>query len=667
MLIKIILGTTIAVFCFSLFSFQLKTKNKPLQLNVLFTDHMVLQQKRNVAFWGVNAPNEKVTISAGWGKSETTITDSDGNWKLHVLTPKAGGPYTIHVRDVHSNILIKDVLIGEVWLASGQSNMEMPLRGWPPNDAINNSKEEIEKSDYSEIRMFTVQRQLSLKPMKTFKGSWKASSPETAGEFSASAYFFARRLHKTLNVPIGIIHSSWGGTPVEAWTSAQQVKKIGDFDLILKTISSVDRQKEASHWFSKWKSIAVPKGDKQWDELVVYDSEFKQVDYDDSYWNQVYLPGQFDAITKADFDGVMWFRKTVHVRDLESDYTLEIEAIDDMDVIYVNGNKVGGFAGTYYSNSKRAYKVPKTLLNKGANTIAIRAIDVGGPGTFKGPMLLISDSGSKISLSGYWNYRMSAEIYKSKLYLYGTEYLNLNDKPTSIKVNPKLPTVLFNAMIHPLVPYTIKGAIWYQGEDNVGRAEQYKQLFPEMIGDWREKWNYDFPFYFVQIAPFQYHGENNTALDQSQKLREAQRITLNTKNTGMVVTMDIGNFNNIHPSNKQAVGNRMAGLALANEYGKQIVASGPLFKSIKRRGEILVVNFDEIGSGLISKGDLMGFEVAGPDKIYKIAEANIINNTIELSASTVSNPKYARYGWSDQAVPCLFNLEGLPASSFTSE
>jgi sialate O-acetylesterase len=234
-------------------------------------------------------------------------------------------------------------------------------------------------------------------------------------------------------------------------------------------------------------------------------------------------------------------------------------------------------------------------------------------------------------------------------------------------VNPKLPTVLFNAMIHPLVPYTIKGAIWYQGEDNVGRAEQYKQLFPEMIGDWREKWNYDFPFYFVQIAPFQYHGENNTALDQSQKLREAQRITLNTKKTGMVVTMDIGNFNNIHPSNKQAVGNRLAGLALANEYGKQIVASGPLFKSIKRRGEILVVNFDEIGSGLISKGDLRGFEIAGPDKIYKAAEANIINNMIELYASSVSNPKYARYGWSDKAVPCLFNLEGLPASSFTSE
>ena len=667
MLKKYILGTIIAVFCFSLFSFQLKTKNKSLQLNLLFTDHMVLQQKRNVTFWGVNAPNEKVTIATGWGKSETTITDSDGNWELHVPTPKAGGPYSIHVQDVHSNILIKDVLIGEVWLASGQSNMEMPLRGWPPNDVIDNSEEEIAKSSYPEIRMFTVERQLSLDPKITFNGRWKVSTPETSRDFSASAYFFARRLNKTLNVPIGIIHSSWGGTPVEAWTSKQQVKKIGDFDRILKTISAVDRHKEASDWFSKWKSIAIPIGDKQWDQLVVYDSEFKQVDYDDSHWNQVYLPGQFDAITKSDFDGVMWFRKTVHVRDLESDYTLEIEAIDDMDVIYVNGKKVGSFAGANYSNSKRAYKVPKTLLNKGANTIAIRAIDVGGPGTFKGPMLLINDSGSKISLSGYWSYRTAAEIYKGKLYLYGTEHLNLKDKATIIKVNPKLPTVLFNGMIHPLIPYTIKGAIWYQGEENVGRSEQYKRLFSAMISDWRERWNYNFPFYFVQIAPFQYHGESNTALDQSQKLREAQRRTLNIKNTGMVVTMDIANVNNIHPSNKQAVGKRLAGLALANVYGKQIVASGPLFKSIKRRGEILVVNFDEIGSGLISKGDLRGFEIAGPDKIYKIAEANIINNTIELSASTVSNPKYARYGWSDQAVPCLFNSEGLPASSFTSE
>ena len=656
-----------SIFCYMLSFSQGMSVENSLQLNALFSDHMVLQQSANVSFWGTYTPNETLSVTGSWGSKSTTIVDSNGHWKLDLETPEAGGPFTVEIQTKFHKKSLVNIMIGEVWLASGQSNMEMTLRGWPPNDIIDNSEEEIQKADYAEVRMFTVQKQLSLNPRGTFKGSWKVSSPETAGEFSASAYFFARRLHKTLKVPIGIIHSSWGGTPVEAWTSNEQVKKTGDFDRILNTISSVDPQKETSDWFSKWKSIAIPVGDKQWDQLVVYDSEFKQVDYDDSQWNQVYLPGQFDAITQVDFDGVMWFRKTVHIRDLRSDYTLEIEAIDDMDLIYVNGNKVGGFAGASYSNSKRAYKVSKRLLNKGANTIAIRAIDIGGPGTFKGPMLLSSDSGSKISLTGYWSYRMAAEIYKGKLYLYGTEHLNLKDKAAIFKVNPKLPTVLFNAMIHPLIPYTIKGAIWYQGEENVGRAEQYKQLFPAMISDWRERWNYDFPFYFVQIAPFQYPREKKTALDQSQKLREAQRSTLNTINTGMVVTMDIGNFNNIHPSNKQAVGKRLAGLALANEYGKQLVASGPLFKSIKRRGEILVVNFDEIGSGLISKGALRGFEIAGLDMIYKVAEANIINNTIELSASTVSNPKYARYGWSDQAVPCLFNREGLPASSFTSE
>ena len=656
-----------SIFCYTLSFSQGMSVENSLQLNALFSDHMVLQQSANVSFWGTYTPNETLSVTGSWGSKSTTIVDSNGHWKLDLETPEAGGPFTVEIQTKFHKKSLVNIMIGEVWLASGQSNMEMTLRGWPPNDIIDNSEEEIQKADYAEVRMFTVQKQLSLNPRGTFKGSWKVSSPETAGEFSASAYFFARRLHKTLKVPIGIIHSSWGGTPVEAWTSNEQVKKTGDFDRILNIISSVDPQKETSDWFSKWKSIAIPVGDKQWDQLVVYDSEFKQVDYDDSQWNQVYLPGQFDAITQVDFDGVMWFRKTVHIRDLRSDYTLEIEAIDDMDLIYVNGNKVGGFAGANYSNSKRAYKVSKRLLNKGANTIAIRAIDIGGPGTFKGPMLLSSDFGSKISLTGYWSYRMAAEIYKGKLYLYGTEHLNLKDKAAIFKVNPKLPTVLFNAMIHPLIPYTIKGAIWYQGEENVGRAEQYKQLFPAMISDWRERWNYDFPFYFVQIAPFQYPREKKTALDQSQKLREAQRSTLNTINTGMVVTMDIGNFNNIHPSNKQAVGKRLAGLALANEYGKQLVASGPLFKSIKRRGEILVVNFDEIGSGLISKGALRGFEIAGLDMIYKVAEANIINNTIELSASTVSNPKYARYGWSDQAVPCLFNREGLPASSFTSE
>ena len=472
MLIKIILGTTIAVFCFSLFSFQLKTKNKPLQLNVLFTDHMVLQQKRNVTFWGVNAPNEKVTISTSWGKSETTITDSDGNWKLHVLTPKAGGPHTILVQDVHSKILIKDVLIGEVWLASGQSNMEMPLRGWPPNDAIDNSEEEIAKSGYPEIRMFTVERQFSLEPKVTFNGKWKVSTPETSGGFSASAYFFARKLHKELNVPIGVIHSSWGGTPVEAWTSNAQIKNLGDFDAVLQTIDAKNQHNAISDWFSKWKTQSIPNNEKAWNNLDFNDNEATQIDYNDSHWNYMNLPGRFDDIEEVEVDGAIWFRKNVYIEDLDFDYTLTIGAIDDMDATYVNGHKVGGFAGAGQSSTKREFTIPKSLFVSGKNTIAIRAVDIGGPGSFTGPMQLTNKAGLYIPLNGNWKYKLVAEIYQNNFYLYGIEKSNKEKSTTVVKIHPKLPSVLYNAMIHPLIPYTIKARRMSADPNNINGSSQ---------------------------------------------------------------------------------------------------------------------------------------------------------------------------------------------------
>jgi sialate O-acetylesterase len=665
MLIKIILGTTIVVFCVSFFSFQLKTKSKPLRLNALFKDHMVLQQKRSVAFWGANTPNEKVTVSSSWGKSETTITDSDGNWKLHVLTPKAGGPYTIYVQDDHSNILIKDVLIGEVWLASGQSNMEMPLRGWAPNDAIDNSEEEIAKSDYPEIRMFTVERQLSLDPKVTFNGKWKVSTPETSGGFSASAYFFARKLHKELNVPIGVIHSSWGGTPVEAWTSNAQIKNLGDFNAVLQTIDAKNQHTAVSDWFSKWKTQSIPNNEKAWNNLDFNDSAATQIEYNDSHWNYMNLPGRFDDIEEGEVDGAIWFRKNVCIEDLDSDYTLTIGAIDDMDATYVNGHKVGGFAGEGQSSTKREFTISKSLLVNGKNTIAIRAIDIGGPGSFTGPMQLTNKAGLYMPLNGNWKYKLVAEIYQKNFYLYGIEKSDKEKSATVVKTHPKLPSVLYNAMIHPLIPYTIKGAIWYQGEENVSRSEQYKRLFPAMIKDWRTQWNDNFPFYFVQIAPFQYHG-GDRSLDQSQKLREAQRHALKIKNTGMVVTLDIGNFNNIHPSNKQDVGKRLAGLALAKDYGKSLMSSGPLFKSLKVSEGKIILEFDYTGSGLLAKGDLRGFEIAGSDEKFVLANAKIVNNKVELSAKTITKPRYARYAWKDKAVPSLFNMEGLPASSFTT-
>ena len=647
------------------FGFQSIAQKKPLRLNALFSDHMVLQQNANVAFWGSSSTNEKVIVSGSWGKFAEITSDENGQWKLYLPTPKAGGPFTVNISTSTSKEALEDVMVGEVWLASGQSNMEMPLIGWPPNDIINNAEEEIAKSNYPEIRMFTVERQLSLEPKATFNGKWKVCSPETSGNFSASAYFFARKLHKELNVPIGIIHSSWGGTPVEAWTSNAQIKNLGDFDAVLQTIDAKNQHNAISDWFSKWKTQSIPNNEKAWNNLDFNDNEATQIDYNDSHWNYMNLPGRFDYIEEVEVDGAIWFRKNVYIEDLDFDYTLTIGAIDDMDATYVNGHKVGGFAGAGQSSTKREFTIPKSLFVSGKNTIAIRAVDIGGPGSFTGPMQLTNKAGLYIPLNGNWKYKLVAEIYQNNFYLYGIEKSNKEKSTTIVKIHPKLPSVLYNAMIHPLIPYTIKGAIWYQGEENVSRSEQYKRLFPAMIKDWRTKWNDNFPFYFVQIAPFQYHG-GDRSLDQSQKLREAQRHALKVKNTGMVVTLDIGNFNNIHPSNKQDVGKRLAGLALAKDYGKSLISSGPLFKSLKVSESKIILEFDYAGSGLMAKGDLRGFEIAGSDEKFVLANAKIVYNKVELSAKTINKPMYARYAWKDKAVPSLFNMEGLPASSFTT-
>ena len=647
------------------FGFQSIAQKKPLRLNALFSDHMVLQQNANVAFWGSSSTNEKVIVSGSWGKFAEITSDENGQWKLYLPTPKAGGPFTVNISTSTNKEALEDVMVGEVWLASGQSNMEMPLMGWPPNDIINNAEEEIAKSNYPEIRMFTVERQLSLEPKATFNGKWKVCSPETSGNFSASAYFFARKLHKELNVPIGIIHSSWGGTPVEAWTSNAQIKNLGDFDAVLQTIDAKNQHNAISDWFSKWKTQSIPNNEKAWNNLDFNDNEATQIDYNDSHWNYMNLPGRFDYIEEVEVDGAIWFRKNVYIEDLDFDYTLTIGAIDDMDATYVNGHKVGGFAGAGQSSTKREFTIPKSLFVSGKNTIAIRAVDIGGPGSFTGPMQLTNKAGLYIPLNGNWKYKLVAEIYQNNFYLYGIEKSNKEKSTTIVKIHPKLPSVLYNAMIHPLIPYTIKGAIWYQGEENVSRSEQYKRLFPAMIKDWRTKWNDNFPFYFVQIAPFQYHG-GDRSLDQSQKLREAQRHALKVKNTGMVVTLDIGNFNNIHPSNKQDVGKRLAGLALAKDYGKSLISSGPLFKSLKVSESKIILEFDYAGSGLMAKGDLRGFEIAGSDEKFVLANAKIVYNKVELSAKTINKPMYARYAWKDKAVPSLFNMEGLPASSFTT-
>lgn len=655
-----------AILVFVLFFISCQHQEKSsLKLSTLFSDHMVLQQEENVTIWGQYASNKKVIVKGSWGIEKTTVADTNGLWKVKLPTPKAGGPYQINVVTPDSTIVINDILIGEVWLASGQSNMQMPLKGWPPNDLIQNSATEIANSDNPQIRMFTVPMTLSTTPLDSVGGTWAVSNKTTAGDFSATAYFFAKRLQKELQVPIGIIHSSWGGTVAEAWTSEPSLRKLTDFNDALDLLKNPETFKLVDNWFNQFPSQAFPETKEQWEQIEFADLDAAKLEFDDTTWFPTKLPGRIDLLKNGEFDGAVWIRKEFEISDTSTDYLLKIGAIDDMDATYVNGEKIGGLAGGGVWNIEREMVVPKNILKKGKNIIAIRIIDTGGKGSVDGPIELDNDQGLIISLAGEWKSLMIAEIYLGKFYGYGIKN-DLSNRPDIKQLNPNIPSVLYNAMINPLIPYNIKGAIWYQGESNVGRDMQYRRLFPTMINDWREKWNREFPFYFVQIAPYSYNPD--PSMHVSQKLREAQRISLNTSKTGMVVTLDIGNPKNIHPANKQDVGFRLAGLALSNDYGFNVVASGPSFKTLSQSGNKLILEFDHIGSGLkASENGLSGFEIAGVDKKYIEAKAIIRENTIELIATGILEPKYARYAWKDDSMASLFNQEGLPASSFSSE
>ena len=652
-----------------------------LSLNALFSDHMVLQQNEKVAFWGTSLPNEKITVTGSWGEISTSYSDEKGNWKLNLTTPKAGGPFEVSVINKDSSRLFEDVMIGEVWLASGQSNMEMDFDYCC--NTTDRSELEIATANFPNIRMLKVERQLSTSPTNNFEGSWEKAIGKNITKFSAAGYFFAKRLHAELNVPIGIINSSWGGTPAEAWTSNG---KLNTLDFLDESMNSYDELVAASskseRWFSQFQALKSPSDvwylfiedpiafPEKWNLLDFEDSSYITSTFIDKDWGQIQLPGTFDNIFKTnDFDGVILFRKTFELSKIEGEYHLKLGPISDMDFTYVNGQKVGASLGKM-SGKDKVYKIPKSLLKVGENNIIIRVINQYKEGKV-GSITLSSSMDNDKLLDGTWNYRVSAEVFKqldtptwpySAFYLYTNQDIDFSKRPPVASFTQFSESSLFNGMIHPLIPYTIKGSLWYQGEDNVPKAKQYETLFPAMINDWRERWGSDFPFYFVQIAPF--HNYNGL----SPSLRDAQRKTLKVKKTGMVVTLDIGEVDDIHPSNKHDVGLRLAGLALNNDYGRDIVDSGPLYKNLEITKNKLMIEFSSIGSGLVlSNFEKSEFEIAGKNKIYISADVKIVGDRIQLSSPDLLKPMYARYAWRDISIATLFNKEGLPASSFSTE
>ena len=657
---------------------------QPLKLNPLFSNQMVLQQEKNVAIWGEYAPNSSVTIKGSWGEISTGVSDNNGSWKVLIPTPKAGGPFELEITTKTTTKKITDVMIGEVWLASGQSNMEMNFDYCC--NTTDNSEIELSLANYPEIRMLNITNQISSLPTNNFEGNWEKAIGKNIVDFSAVGYFFAKKLHKKLNIPIGIIHSSWGGTDIEAWTSRETLDTI---DFLKEDMSSYDtlvnKSSKSIEWFSQFKSIKLPSDvwylfledplgmPDKWEKLDFKEDKYISSSYQDyTKWKKLILPGSFDNVFETnDFDGVILFEKSFSLKEVKGDYTLTLGPISDMEFTYINGEKIGSSLGKK-SLANKSYKIPENLLKTGQNRIVIKVINQYNKGKV-GEVSLNSPLGGNISLNGIWNYKVIAEVYNQfnekeqtwpyySFYLYENPSINFSKRPQVQSYTQNSKSALFNGMIHPIVPYNIKGSIWYQGENNVSRFKEYETLFPAMIKDWRKKWNSDFPFYFVQIAPF----ENYNGLSSS--LRNVQRKTLKVEKTGMVVTLDIGEIDDIHPSNKHDVGNRLAGLALSNDYGKSIVASGPLYKDFELSDNTLIVSFDFIGSGLTSHDkELSAFEIAGADKKYVKAKAYIENNKVYIYSSKIQNPKYARYAWKDTSVASLFNKEGLPASTFTTE
>ena len=652
---------------FALLSFMLflgcnKTEN--FSLAAFFSDNMVLQRNGTVQFWGTAANNGDVSISTPWGTHKTKADDS-GKWQIGFSTPSESPSFSIDVCDVRNCIKINNLVLGEVWLASGQSNMEMPLEGWPPAEPIINSANEIAQAGNYDLRFFSVERDLSNLPLDDVSGKWLVSDSINAPNFSATAYFFAKELFQELNVPIGIIDSSWGGTPVEAWTGINTLHETGLYDDKLANFSGFDAKLvDFEQWLAPLTYFPMPGADsthENWKELPFNDIEYANENFDDSDWFNIKFPGSFNDVfgetVVNDFDGIAWVRKSFYLENLDDAYFLDLGLVDDMDFTYINGVFVGSSFQAESSREKR-YKIPAELLKQGKNIISIRLIDTMGPARVWSP-ISIKSSNDNINLEGFWKAMPSAELYKNNFYRLDENYVKSTTRPDFIKVTPFTPTVLYNAMIHPLVPYTVKGAIWYQGESNVGFEDEYEITFQGMIEGWRKQWGYEFPFYFVQIAPYDY--ENG----MSPALRNAQYKSTATSNTGIVSTLDLGNAKNIHPANKMDVGKRLANLALGNDYGvsEKLRASKPI--RIVQQGNKLIVDFDcQEGGRVTLKPKTNEIEISSDNITYHPAKVVADGCSIQVSSYKVPKPKYVRHAWSDTSSGSILNEQGEAICTF---
>ncbi len=614
-------------------------------VSTIFTDNMVLQRGKPDAIWGWSQPGEKIRITFG-GHSATAVTGADHRWQVSIEPPAMGGPYTLQISGSNQSVELKNILVGDVWLCSGQSNMQLPLR------AINNSDALIQAANDPLIRFFTVMPHTAYHRVNLVQGTWQAVTPEDATWLSAVAYLFAHKVQQETHVPIGLIVDAVGGTPAESWTSAAALATIHDFDVPLAELARLQAANAPEygnyimHWYDKYDI-----GQREnWESPTL----------DDSSWKTVTIPGGFAELGVPTTPAVAWFRKQITLPDPlpQGRAAIFLGSIERMDTVYINGQTVGASA---WVENPRVYPIRPGILHAGSNVIAIRVFKTKPDGGFLAKpdeLHLVLGDKSSIPLAGAWKGKLSVDARPPQ------------PLPLTYENWPVMPSVLYEGMLRPLAPLSLAGAIWYQGEQNSDRGYAYRRLLPVMIADWRNLFDQgNFPFYIVSLPAFLKRSATPVAGDPWTETRESQAITASTvPNTCLAVTIDTGEADSIHPKEKVPVGNRLALCALAGYYHKKVVYQGPTYTHMKISGGSVKIYFAHANGGLVAKGGKAEeFSLAGADQKWHWADARIEGKTIVLTSPDVPHPVAARYAWQSNPRATLYNGAGLPAVPFRTD
>jgi Domain of unknown function (DUF303). len=614
-----------------------------IELPHLLSDGAVLQRNAPIPVWGT-APAGAQVVARFADEQQQIQADAQGNWRAVFSARKAGGPYELNITSGEFSRTVSDLLIGDVWVASGQSNME-----WVVRDS-DGASAEIASTNHPQIRHFKVPRSWAVEPSTALAGGdWQLANSDNLGDFTAVGWYFAKVIHRETGVPVGLINSSWGGSRIEGWMSAQSLgisSEEAQATLLQMLAAGEAKADKVRQLLQRWPGSLVT----QIDSAV---ADWSAATLNEQDWLTIHAPNLWEAQDYPGVDGVMWYRKTFELSAAEAkqDITLGLGRVDDADITWINGHKVGE---TNAYDKVRTYKVHAKFLQPGKNQIAVRVEDnQGGGGIYSENDLLYveTSSGKRYSLAGEWKIKADRVTVAVSDQFHNTG------------------TALYNKMVYPLFQVPVKGVLWYQGESNAYSeedAENYRSQFAGLIQDWRSHWNNPkMPFYWVQLANF---------ISGSEKwpfLREAQTATLSLKNTGQAITIDIGDPKDIHPRDKKTVGERLARIALNQTYDKNKVHfRGPVLQSAAVKKNQLIVKF-KTAKSLALRGDndqVNGFEIADAAGQFKPVTGSIKDNTVILPLTDASKPTAVRYAWSDNPEEAnLQDKEGLPAEPFRTE